>query len=272
MNMQQESKFWNHWHYRLQGQGPCLVLIHGFPHTGNLWDGLAPSLSRHYRLLIPDLPGVGSSGFRPGITMDSLGAELGELLRAEGIDRYWLAGHSMGGYIALAHASVHAHGLVGISMIHSSSRADTEEKKEQRRKSIWLMEQGGKKPFIQQMIPALFGDRYRSIHADQLEDMVQQALSIPTESLIAFYEAMIARQDHQEWLRDNDLPVQWILGSEDRIAPAESLWPQTSLANRTFAEVMKGCGHMSMIEDPRGLENALLPFGAYIFDDQYPKH
>lgn len=264
----QKSTKGNRWHYRLEGRGPCLVLLHGFPESGKLWDELAGRLSSDYRLFIPDLPGVGGTPYQPGITMESMAEELAETLRGEGVDRYWIAGHSMGGYLALAHARAYGSGTAGISLIHSSARADSPEKREQRRKTIRLIEQGGQGPFLRQMVPALFGEAYRSGHPGKVEERVEQAMSIPPESLIAFYEAMIQRRDQEEWLRSTDLPVQWIMGSEDTITPPESTWPQTSWANRTFVKVMKDCGHMSMIENPGELARALRSFGEYIFREK----
>ena len=43
------------------GQGPALLLIHGNPLTHSSWHKIAPSLARHFTLLIPDLRGYGDS-------------------------------------------------------------------------------------------------------------------------------------------------------------------------------------------------------------------
>lgn len=43
------------------GSGPPLLLLHGFPETRIAWRKIAPALARHYRLIVPDLPGYGAS-------------------------------------------------------------------------------------------------------------------------------------------------------------------------------------------------------------------
>lgn len=256
---------WKNWYYECEGEGPWLILIHGFPQSGLLWKEVRRVLSASYRLMVVDLPGAGRSAYQAGLTMEGMAEDLGQILRQEGASQYWIAGHSMGGYLALAHASGYADGMVGLSLIHSSVQADTPEKVAQMEKSIALISKGGKAAFIKQMMPTLFAPRFVEAEPKWIEWLTQHAMEISDEALIAFYQAMIQRKDHRDWVQQTELPIQWIMGSEDRLAPPEAIWPQTTLASRTFVEVLKGCGHMSMIEDPRRLESALLSYGKYIF-------
>src|SRR2546423_12313218 len=86
--------------YRKNGSGPALLLLHGFPATGSLWDQVVPILSARNTVLIPDLPGTGSSvleGDKIGI--EELATGMKDILDSENIDKAVLAGHSMGGYI-----------------------------------------------------------------------------------------------------------------------------------------------------------------------------
>src|SRR5436305_5534224 len=87
--------------YRQYGQGPALMLLHGFPASGKLWDGLAFQLSQHYTLLIPDIPGSGDSRLDgESTTMEELATIVPAILNDAGIEQCILAGHSMGGYIS----------------------------------------------------------------------------------------------------------------------------------------------------------------------------
>jgi pimeloyl-ACP methyl ester carboxylesterase len=47
--------------YCRYGQGPALMLLHGFPSSGKLWNGIYFQLSQQFTVLIPDIPGSGSS-------------------------------------------------------------------------------------------------------------------------------------------------------------------------------------------------------------------
>ena len=66
------------------GTGPALVLLHGFPHTWQLWQAVLPELAQRYRVLAPDLRGLGGSsrteaGFDAGTTAADLSALLDAL-------------------------------------------------------------------------------------------------------------------------------------------------------------------------------------------------
>lgn len=91
---------------RLGGEGPALLLLHGYPQTHAAWHRVAPMLARHFSLVIPDLPGYGESlGPAPdpahrnhskratAETMVALMAQLGH-------DSFLLAGHDRGARVA----------------------------------------------------------------------------------------------------------------------------------------------------------------------------
>jgi haloacetate dehalogenase len=52
-------------HLRVGGEGPPLVLLHGYPQTQVMWHRVAPSLARRFTLVIPDLRGYGRSSCPP---------------------------------------------------------------------------------------------------------------------------------------------------------------------------------------------------------------
>jgi pimeloyl-ACP methyl ester carboxylesterase len=89
------------WH-RVQGQGPWLVCLHGFPTSSRDWQWVLPLLAGHYRVLIFDLPGFGLSGKPPGRSYsllrqcDVLEALCGRL----GIEDFHLLAHDMGNSVA----------------------------------------------------------------------------------------------------------------------------------------------------------------------------
>ena len=84
------------------GEGPAVVLLHGYPTSSYLWREMAPVLSARMRVIAPDLIGYGNSEKPPGADL-SLRAQAGyvrELLRRIGIERFAVVGHGFGGGIA----------------------------------------------------------------------------------------------------------------------------------------------------------------------------
>src|SRR6266404_6280992 len=82
------------------GEGPPLLLVHGFGGAAWNFDELAPLLPGR-RLLIPDLPGHGGSTPLPAPSLAGFADVLGDLLDAEGIEQADVFGHSLGGVVAL---------------------------------------------------------------------------------------------------------------------------------------------------------------------------
>ncbi len=88
--------------YLIGGAGPALVLVHGLGGASGNWLELAPLLLPSYTILIPDLPGHGSSGRgREGATLASLASAVRVCAEAESIERPVVVGHSLGGQVAL---------------------------------------------------------------------------------------------------------------------------------------------------------------------------
>ncbi|MFP2929699.1 alpha/beta fold hydrolase [Pyxidicoccus sp. 3LG] len=96
-------------HYRDEGQGPVLVLLHGSNATLYTWEGWVRELSGHHRVITLDLPGHGLTGpdVKERYTYNGM-VEVLEAFRAKlGLERFALAGNSMGGAVAWHYALLH---------------------------------------------------------------------------------------------------------------------------------------------------------------------
>ncbi|KMO29151.1 alpha/beta fold hydrolase [Methylobacterium aquaticum] len=95
-------------HYLEAGSGPPVVLLHGFPETSYAWRYQIPPLSRHYRVIAPDLRGYGETD-KPASGYDkrTMAQDLVALLDALGIDRIALVGHDRGARVATRFAKDH---------------------------------------------------------------------------------------------------------------------------------------------------------------------
>ncbi len=251
--------------YRKEGQGPALVLIHGFPENGGLWKQVWPLLATHFTVIVPDLPGTGESALLSETTMESLAGAIREILNNEGIKEAVIVGHSMGGYAALASAELYSDMVKGLSLVHSIASADNEEKKEKRRKTIALIRKGGKEAFIKQMIPDLFAPTFVAAHPSVIEEQVKRGMELEADSMIAFYEAMIARPDRINVLKNATFPVQFIIGEEDALIPSNEALTQSRFAERNFVALYSDTGHMSMIEESQKLAKDLAGFANYCY-------
>jgi len=88
-------------HYRRMGQGPGMVLLHGFPQTGHMWRKVMPALAERFDVVAPDLRGYGDSD-RPAAGYDkrSMAADIANVIQALGIAPVVLVGHDRGARVA----------------------------------------------------------------------------------------------------------------------------------------------------------------------------
>jgi len=233
--------------YRRAGSGPAVVLIHGFPEDGGQWERLGRVLAHKYTVFIPDLPGSGQSPLDDaGSSMETIAEAILAMIRRNGLDKVVLAGHSMGGYAAMALVAKYPDIIAGLALIHSTATADSEEKKQLRRKSIELIRKGGLEPFIKQMVPNLFSTHFRSVHPDTVQAQIDKGLKLTGESMVSFYNAMINRPDRTSTLKQAKFPVQWVIGSEDTAVPPSVVFPQLAMADVNFVSFYEDVAHMSM--------------------------
>jgi len=94
------------------GDGPAVLLLHGFPETGLMWRDIAPHLARDFRVIVADLPGYGRSdcpaaGDPAAMSKREMAATLVAAMRTAGHDRFAVIGHDRGARVAYRAALDH---------------------------------------------------------------------------------------------------------------------------------------------------------------------
>ena len=243
--------------YKKTGQGTPLVLLHGFPSDSSVWDTISASLSTHHTLIMPDLPACTS--------INQMAEAVKCILDEEQLQQVVIAGHSMGGYVALAIAHLFPDRVKGLSLMHSTPLADDEPKQLMRKKAIEIIRNGGKKAFLKQMILGLFADDFKLAMPDRVELQINLALTFREDSLINFYTAMMERQDRTDVLSASTFPVQWIVGAEDTVIPLQKVLPFCHRSDINFISFYPHIAHMAMYEAPEQLKNDLHTFTDYCY-------
>jgi haloacetate dehalogenase len=105
------------------GDGPPLLLVHGFPQTALMWHATAPALAERFTVIAPDLPGYGGS-FRPPVSEDhfahskrALAADLVALMRALGHERFAVCGHDRGARVSYRMALDHPERVTRLAVL-----------------------------------------------------------------------------------------------------------------------------------------------------------
>lgn len=244
-------------YYQCTGQGPVVVLVHGFGEDSTVWDFQKDSLQQQFQILIPDLPGSGRSGSNADMSMEGLADAVYFILQREGVTECILIGHSMGGYVTLAFAEKYEPALKGFGLFHSSAFADDAEKIATRKKGIAFIREHGAFNFLKTSIPNLYSPATKQSAPALIEQQVQAAQDFSAEALVAYSEAMIRRPDRTAILKKAKVPVLFILGKWDTAVPFKTGLAQCYLPQLAYIHVLDRSGHMGMVEEP-GASAAIL--------------
>src|SRR6267154_4273823 len=93
-------------HYLTAGNGPAVILLHGYTQTSRMWRPIIPLLAKKFTVIAPDLPGIGDSDIPPsGLDMKSAAIRIHGLAKSLGIQKARDVGHDIGLMVAYAYAA-----------------------------------------------------------------------------------------------------------------------------------------------------------------------
>ena len=245
------------------------MLIHGFAEDSTVWDHQLKFLKDKFRLIIPDLPGSGTSELVDDMSMEGMADVIKQILDNElnqatssdkdlhGGEGICMIGHSMGGYITLAFAERHPGYLKGFGLFHSSAYPDNDEKKEVRRKGIEFINQHGAFEFLKTSIPNLFSPLTREKNPQLVRDHVTGASNFSGAALVSYYESMMKRPNRTAVLENAGIPVLFIIGEHDTAVPLNDSLRQCSLPENAYIHLLQYSGHMGMYEEVRKTNHIL---------------
>ena len=162
-------------YYEVRGKGMPVMLVHGFTEDRQIWDGLLQGMEEKYQWLLPDLPGSGDSPFNENLSsITDYATALQAITQTENLTPLAVIGHSMGGYIALAFAEKYPEETRGLGLFHSTAYADSPQKKESREKNIRFIKKNSPAVFVEQAIPGLFSEAFKSSNAAVVRQIVER--------------------------------------------------------------------------------------------------
>jgi pimeloyl-ACP methyl ester carboxylesterase len=227
------------------GHGFPVVLIHGFPFNSTIWDQFRKNLDGKFRVLTPDLPGLGKSSALPeGFSVADAARALLNKLDELKITDCVVVGHSLGGYVAIEMVAQHKSRFAGLVLFHSTANPDSAEKKENRNKLIEFVERNGPEAFTGKFVATLFSNPDHPGVARAREI----ALLAQAGAVTGYLAAMRDRPDTGNILLNFQDRVLIISGKNDTAIPPESLKKLTGLSPRIWLELLDGVGHMGMFE------------------------
>jgi 3-oxoadipate enol-lactonase len=233
------------------GNGPPLLLLHGFSLDHTMWSAQVEKLQRSYRLIIPDLRGLGETEDPvQTFSVADMADDAAALLEAVDIPAAAVAGFSMGGYILAQMLVRHPLKVRAAAFVSTQAGADTAERAEARVKTMRFVIDEGAKAFAEAFVPQLFSPTYAASHPDEVGQTYEVISSQRPNSIAMLLDAMRQREDMTPYLKEINQPCAVIGGGSDALISSQAMRDLQEGLPDCKIELINGVGHMSTVEAP----------------------
>ena len=244
------------------GQGPALVMLHGWSMNSAVWHRLREQLCQQYSLYLVDLPGHGRSDWQPGDfdlnnILDTLAAQLPE-------QAYWL-GWSLGGLLSIAFADRFPDRVLKLSLVAATPRfvqdydwqcAMPRSVFENFAGSLDENQSQTLQRFL--MLQARGAEQSRETIRQLAEDVATQ--NTPQSDALHAGLDLLLNLDMRSQLQALTCPVQLILGERDTLVPKTLVVALEKLKPGIRTNLMGGAGHAPFVSHPEQCQQLIEQF------------
>ncbi len=249
-------------HIKVIGQGPDLVMLHGWSMNSAVWHDLAKGLAEHFTLHLVDLPGHGQSEWQEGaLELDTVVKTLSKVLPESA---YWL-GWSLGGLISIAFASRFPERIKKLLLLAATpcfvkqadwpcamdvdvfkSFSDNLEQDQTATLHRFLLLQARGAQYSHDTIRTL--TQQITVEKPPVSDALNAGLTLLIETdLRAQFSAL-------------QCPVKMVLGDRDTLIPKQMLECSTQLNPKLTTVLLAGAGHAPFISQATNCQQEIEPF------------
>jgi len=249
--------------YKIAGEGPPVVLLHGFAQTSHMWLPLMTRLAADHTVIAPDLRGAGASDRTAGgYDKKTMGREVRELVRQLGFDQpIALAGHDIGLMVAYSYAAQFPSEVERLVLMDAFLPGIGEWK------DVWLapatwhfhfhgeiperLVEGRERTYLEHFWNDFAGDPAHSVsEADRQIYAAAYARDGGIHATMQYFSTFVQDATDNAALAANELPMPTLVMSGEK-ASGRFLIEQTRLiAKEVTGEVVAGAGHWLMEEAP----------------------
>ncbi len=181
---------------------------------------------------------------------------------------FWIAGFSMGGYVAQAVIRKASERVYGLALLGSSARKDTNAQMQRRMQLIKSTKFGRFKGVTQHLLPTL-------IHTQRLQDgqlcdiVYAMAHATGKQVFVQQQQALMTRIAGHDVLSRVKVPVLILVGKQDLITPVKLHEEMASLIPQCSLNIIEACGHLSPLEQPDQVSEHIIK---WFETEQHMKH
>ncbi|HKV81733.1 MAG TPA: alpha/beta fold hydrolase [Candidatus Sulfotelmatobacter sp.] len=237
--------------YWVLGDGSPVVFLHPFPANHEFWLPFAESLAVRYRLILPDLRAHGQSGAGEGpATMAKHASDIARVMDDARVGRAPLIGVSIGGYLLFEFWRMHRGRVAALGLCNTKAPADNSEARAARLQAANDVLDRGVEPFLQSMIPRLFGKATIDTRPDLIDGALRMMRQMSPEDIAQVQRGMAERPDSIETLKTIDVPTLLVTGDEDILTGINEAKLMHQNISGSQLRVIPKAGHYAPWEQP----------------------
>lgn len=173
-------------HYKVEGQGPWVTLIHGIGADLESWDAIAKTLASCFTVVRADLRGHGASSKMTSCSLDTFVSDVDAVLKALNVEKTHVVGFSLGGLIAQQYAIEHPAKLDRLALI-STVAERTPEERERVMKRADQIDREGIAAVVAAAEDRWFTPRFKQANPDRVQARLKQLVANDHRSYAAGY-------------------------------------------------------------------------------------
>jgi len=250
-------------HYREIGEGPPIVMVHGYTGNSRNWALTVPALRDRFRCVSIDLPGHGLSD-RPAdaaaYSLPAMAETVFGAMRALGVGPACVMGHSMGGMVSQFVVLEHPDAVHALVLVDTAGEP-IEMRNRYRQRLVEAARANGLEAAFELHLAAAPASERSNERFVQL--WREQFLMTSLDAYIACAEAMAGRASLLPRLREVAVPTLFVCGEKDEPFIEPSRHMHEAIAGSELA-MIPNCGHSPEIETPAEFNRLLLGFLARV--------
>ena len=250
----------------VRGDGPALLLVHGFPLDRSLWAHQVATLAG-WRRIAPDLRGLGATvAPDDDYSIAAYADDVIGLLDRLRISRAVVAGLSMGGYVAFEMVRRYRDRVAGLILCDTRADADGVEGRASRDAMIAVAQEQGVSVVAERLLPRVLGRTTQLTQPHLVEQVREMMTRAPVSGVVGALRAMKERPDSTPLLPSIDVPTLVVVGQEDEMTPPAIAKAMTDAIPSAAMTVIAGAGHLSPLEAPTAVSRVLAEFLEHVRD------
>jgi pimeloyl-ACP methyl ester carboxylesterase len=243
--------------YRARAGRDPWILLHGLGCDATMWDGVVEALPPDIGIVAVEARGHGGStlGWKSP-SVDLWADDVSRVARAEGLTSPAIAGLSMGGYTALAVAAKSPGFARAYALIDTTAAPDDDNGRLRRANGLATLRTSGWRDYAMGLLPSFLLESRDDFprHRDHLLTMFDRAREA---GLVSALYALASRPDRRSLLPFLQAPCAVVVGEADRLTPLEKAEEAVNALPRSRLFVLPGVAHLSAMEDPGGVADAI---------------